>query len=271
MKNVLKNVVLMAALAMSFSAQATIFGANETTNNNQTYIQPASHATANGGAGGQGGSSVATGGNATGGAVIGSGNSTNSIKTDVKNTNSNTQGQQQAISNSGNSSSQSGVKNSGNSASTSASNSGGNTQSNAGNNTSVNVEGDRYEAQKRAPVSTAYSAGLTATNGTCFGSASAGVQLAGFAVTGGSTTFDDNCDRRYDAQELRALGMADAALALMCQKAAVAEAMKASNKPCPTAKAAPGSTPVATTNTASAKYEYTDPIVRARLNLPPLK
>lgn len=235
-----------AAVLMAFASMA-IAGSNDNDKGGNASVGNVSNTAAGGlggagGAGGHGGTGVgvgvgiaaggdakATGGNATGGSVLGSGNSSN--RNDNKAT--------------GGNASNDGVR--------------------------VDIGGDRYEAA-RIPVATAYAAGLTATNGTCFGSASGGLQGPGFGVTLGSTVFDDNCDRRYDSQELRALGQADAALALMCQKASIAEAMKSSSKPCPTAKA---SAPVATSanygDSTTAKYEHTDPIVRKRLGLPPLK
>jgi hypothetical protein len=135
-------------------------------------------------------------------------------------------------------------------------------------NTNVTVEGDKvtYEAQKRDPVSTAYSAPLTTSNGTCMGSTSAGAQGVGFGVSFGSTWTDTSCDLRYDAEALRAAGLHAAARERLCQKPEIAKAMEAAGTPCKSTKTAKatGSVQVAE------KAEYTDPIVRARLGLSPL-
>ncbi len=220
-----------------------------------------------------------------GGSVVGSGNSAN------RNDNTNLQGQGQlqgqqqgqtmgqgqtatsGVTGSGNSSSYSGGGSS-NQTQTATSSSGGNTQSNAGNNaaqnstSNVTVQGDTYAAQARNPVATAYSGPLTASNGTCMGSSSAGAQGVGFGVSIGSTWTDSSCDMRYDAQALVAAGMAKAALARLCQKPEIARAMESAGTACPQAKQ---------TNVGTVKAEavisgtgaYTDPIIRSRLNLPP--
>lgn len=151
--------------------------------------------------------------------------------------------------------------------------SGGNKLTNEGNNsaqsTSVKVEGDVYEAA-RIPVATAYAAPLTASNGTCMGSSSAGGQGLNLGLSFGTTWTDDNCDRRYDAQELRAQGLVKAATALMCQKPSIAAAMKEAGTPCPApaAQAAASTSPAAQADVA--QVQYTDPIIRRRLGLPPL-
>ena len=117
------------------------------------------------------------------------------------------------------------------------SSSGGNTQSNAGNNSSnsVTVNGDTvtYKAQDRDPVSTAYAAPLTASNGTCMGSTSGGIQGIGLGISVGSTWSDSSCDMRYDAEARRAAALPKAAQARLCQKKEIAAAMEAAGTPCP--------------------------------------
>lgn len=131
------------------------------------------------------------------------------------------------------------------SSSISASNSGGNTQTNAGNNSSNSASGNivavdgntvTYNAQDRDPVSTAYAAPLTASNGTCMGSTSGGIQGIGLGISVGSTWTDESCDMRYDAEALRAAGLQGAAIARLCQKKEIAAAMEAAGTPCPSAK-----------------------------------
>jgi len=161
-----------------------------------------------GGAGGQGGA---------GGSVTNSGNSRNTntvINTNtVANTNTNT--------NTNNVQS----NNTQNATSNSASNSGGNVVESSN---TVNVE--------RGPVSTAYAAPLTASNGTCMGSTSAGGQTNLIGLSFAKTWTDENCNRRYNAQMLQSLNLRPAAVALMCQDESVAAAMKSAGIPCPNAK-----------------------------------
>jgi len=203
-----------------------------------------------GGAGGQGGAggSVVGSGNssATGGAVVGSGNST--------------QGQQQGQAQSSKNSNRND-----NRSSASASNSGNNAAQ------QVNVGGDTvtYQAPK-IPVATAYAAGLTASNGTCMGSTSAGVQGMSVGVSIGSTWKDAGCDRRYNAQALAAVGQAKAAVALLCQDTDIARAMDVAGTPCAKAEVKVSDT-VIDADTTVAQVQHTDPIVRSRLGLPPLK
>ena len=100
----------------------------------------------------------------------------------------------------------------------------------SGNSSNTNV----IEAAKRAPVSTAYAAPLVAADDTCMGSSSVGAQGVGFGLSVGSTWHDDDCVRRKDARELRNMGYKPAAIALMCQNAAVRKAMAAAGTHCPT-------------------------------------
>lgn len=245
-----------------------------------------------GGAGGHGGSS----------AVIGSGNSANANhntnhntnRNDISNrvtstnlnnntnlssnTNLNTQGQLQ-----GQQQGQVafGGRSSASSSSISASNSGGNTfdagdnvQSSSLRGGDVTVVGDTvtYQARRRE-AATAYAAPLAASNGTCMGSSSVGGQGAAFGISFGTTWRDSDCDMRYDAQALQSVGMADAAVARLCQKAEIASAMEAAGTPCPLAQSNSTASAVASTSSstvASTSVTYTDPIIRARLGLPPL-
>lgn len=79
----------------------------------------------------------------------------------------------------------------------------------------------------------AFAAPLAASNGTCSGSTSAGAQGASFGVSIGSTWTDIGCDARYDAQALQAMGMRSAAIARLCAKPEIAQAMEAAGTPCP--------------------------------------
>lgn len=191
-----------------------------------------------GGHGGQGGAGVGVGvgigvsnANATGGqggSVLGSGNSnnTNNLGQQQGQLQGQQQGQNQVAT--GGNAAQSSVNNN----SSNASNS--NVNSAQGNTTSVNVQGGSvtYEAQARNPVSTAYSAPLAASNGTCLGSASGGLQSVGIGLSFGTTTLDEGCDARYDAIVLNQLGEADAARARLCLKPEIAKAFEKSGKAC---------------------------------------
>lgn len=117
--------------------------------------------------------------------------------------------------------------------------------------------------ESQRPVSTAFSAPLTASNGSCMGSTSAGGQGVTVGLSFGTTWTDAECNRRYNSIRMQELGQVSAAIALMCQDSDVAAAMETAGTPCPSkAKAAQ--------NTSAAAQEYTDPIIRRRLGLPPL-
>lgn len=176
-----------------------------------------------GGAGGNGGSGIGVGG--TGGSVVGSGNSSASG------------GHGGSVLGSGNSAATGGsVKNSGNSKNTNRNDNNSNATSygsvaTTAQSSSVNVGGDTYQAP-RIPVASAWAAPLTASNGTCMGSSSMGAQGVGFGVSIGSTWNDAGCDRRYNAQALAAVGMRQAAVALLCQDPNIKAAMETAGTPC---------------------------------------
>ncbi len=88
------------------------------------------------------------------------------------------------------------------------------------------VDGDDY------PAAQAWAAPLVATQDTCMGSSSAGVQAASFGVSLGTTWRDGDCVRRKDARLLHNMGLSGVAAALMCQKAAVEQAFADAGVPC---------------------------------------
>jgi hypothetical protein len=106
---------------------------------------------------------------------------------------------------------------------------------NSSASSSVHVEADK----RRIPVATATAPALTASNGTCMGSSSAGAQGAAFGLSFGSTWTDTDCDRRYDSIRLQELGMTEAAMLLMCNKPEVREAMELAGTACPDLKQKP--------------------------------
>lgn len=207
---------------------------------------------------------TAMGGNA---AVVGSGNS------NVRNTNTQgqQQGQQQSSRNRNTNTANGGNATGGNATGGAGGNSGGNV---------ITVEGDKGDtyiapAQERNPVATAYAAPLVSTNGTCMGSSSAGGQGASLGLSFGTTWTDNNCDIRYDAEALRAAGLPDAARARLCQKAEIKDAMAAAGTPCTDKAAARRAEAILNGATVASvdtpKPQYTDPIIRSRIGLPPLK
>lgn len=112
-------------------------------------------------------------------------------------------------------------------------------------------------------TATAYAPSLAASNGTCLGSASGGAQGPGFGVSFGTTMLDTGCDARYDAAFLRSMGLEQVAVARLCQKAEIAQAMRDGGTPCPVP-------PSAGKEEVASGVKYTDPFVRARMGLPPL-
>lgn len=128
---------------------------------------------------------------------------------------------------------------------------------NAGNTVTI--------TESQRAVSSAVAAGLAASNGTCMGSSSVGAQGLTAGLSFGTTWTDAGCDARYDAQALQAIGQPTAALARLCQKGEIAQALAAAGTPCPgTAKSAAAPAAIAVV------AEHTDPIIRRRLGLPPL-
>lgn len=218
-----------------------------------------------GGQGGAGGHATATGG--AGGSVLASGNSANSNV----NTNTAAQGQLQ-----GQLQGQVATGGAAHTGDVASSNTLSGTQANG---QTVTVEGSStvYQAQERNPVSTAYAGPLTASNGTCMGSTTVGGQGITVGVSFGTTWKDGDCNARYNADYLAKLGQPKAAIARMCQLPDVEAAMKAAGTPCPggtkTAAISSKVDKVAAADQASshAAYTGTDPFVRARLGLPPLK
>lgn len=223
---------------------------------------------------GQGGNANATGGQGgAGGSVIGSGNSSNLNN----NANSNKQGQAQGQKQG---QQQGQAQSSRNDNRSNASNS--NSNANSGNNSdqSVTVQGDSYEAS-RIPVATAYAPNIAPT-AVCMGSTSAGGQGMTFGVSFGTSWTDDNCMLLEQVRTV-AVVIGDKAIAaeMMCDVPAYASARERAGHPCGQKQiVAAASVPavgtayvVETKKPAprSSRYEGNDPIVRARLGLPPLK
>lgn len=212
-----------------------------------------------GGAGGMGGNAVANGG--AGGSVLGSGNSNN--RNDLSQTQKQDQDQSQRQTANGGNATASG----GNSRNNNASAAQGNTT-----NTSVSVAGDQvtYEAA-RIPVSTAYAPNIAPT-ALCMGSTSAGGSGMSFSFSLGTSWTDENCVRLEQVRTVAAvIGDRESAAEMMCGiSEAYREARATIGKPCGS-RANLGKAQVIAAAPQMKPEQYQDPIIRARLGLPPLK
>lgn len=241
-------IVLAFSASLSIPCLATnnggLFGDTNTTNNNQTYNQP----TANGGQGGTGygGSAISNAtigdtrntNSATGGSVLGSGNSTNSnvntalggqggtgIGIGVGGSAAQQQGQQQGQgqqqSNIGiNGQSQSSSNVLGQSTDASSTNDNRSSASSAGNSTMVGGQqaantttvSTSYVAERNAPP--VYLGNLTATM-SCSGSFQAGGSQQGGSGAFGFTWISGDCRSVVAADKFRELGMVDTACRIL--------------------------------------------------------
>jgi len=93
--------------------------------------------------------------------------------------------------------------------------------------------GARENRAVRVPVATAFAASLTASQETCMGSRSFGVQAIGFGLSVATTWRDRQCRRIRNARALEEFGYRSAALALLCQDEDVYDAMQRAGTPCP--------------------------------------
>ena len=234
MKKTIFGLVLAMSAGLAFAGNSNGCQGNcptTTTGGGTTSSNAASTATGVGVGVGVGVGYGGSGGSATGGSVTGSGNSTASVSNSGNAHVATTmmQGQQQ-----GQAQQQAAYGGAGGSASsTSSSSSGGNTLAASTGSMTVSVGGDTYEAQARNPVSSAWAAPLAASNGTCMGSTSAGAQGVTIGLSVGTTWTDENCNARYDAIAIKALGHERAAWARLCQQPAIRKAYEAAGTPCP--------------------------------------
>ena len=117
---------------------------------------------------------------------------------------------------------------------------------------------------------------LTTSNDTCMGSTSGSINGPGFGIGLGSTWTDDNCVMLKNSRELWNMGMKAASMALMCTDIRTRRALQVTGFNCPnTLEGHPIPAPQVYSAAPSAPVadneKYTDPYVRARLGLPPLK
>lgn len=107
----------------------------------------------------------------------------------------------------------------------------------SGGNT-FSFESNSHVEANDIPVASAYAPHLWATEDTCMGSSSLGVQALSFGFSTGTTWRDEDCVRRKDARELYNMGntmpqLRVASVARMCQKSANIAAMHAAGLQCP--------------------------------------
>jgi hypothetical protein len=104
-------------------------------------------------------------------------------------------------------------------------------QSGSSNNTTTT---NNSTSNIRSAPPSAYAPNLSPSgNDVCSVSASAGVQTFGLGVSGGKSFRDKNYARVKLARELKAHGIAVAAVSLLCQDARVFAAMISAGTPCP--------------------------------------
>jgi hypothetical protein len=116
-------------------------------------------------------------------------------------------------------------------------------------------------------VPTVYAPGLTASvTETCWGSVSAAASFVGVGVAGGATIKDLDCNKRLNASVAWKMDRKDIAFNIMCQEDDFRAAAALTDKPCGVLAMPPS----ANNSTPIVAQEPTDPLIRARLNLPAL-
>lgn len=78
---------------------------------------------------------------------------------------------------------------------------------------------------------------LTTSNDTCMGSTTAGVAVAGFGISFGSTWTDANCVMLKNGREMWNMGMRAAAIARMCMDEKNKESLEITGTKCPQTEA----------------------------------
>ena len=102
------------------------------------------------------------------------------------------------------------------------------------NNTSNSKTFNGAGSSSAMPVASTISPSLMSSgNDTCLKSQSGGIQLVLLGASAGRYIQDEECNRRKNAKVLKEMGMAIAAVALMCQDVKIWRAMFNANTPCP--------------------------------------
>lgn len=230
-----------------------------------------------GGQGGAGGSSLAIGQGGAGGvglggkggSVVGSGNSSNKNENRNSNLNSQGQGQAQGQKQGQNQTAKGGSAHQGQSSFNSNDSTAYGSVATTAN--SVTVEGDNVQYQAaRIPVATAYAPSIAPT-AVCMGSSSVGGQGMSFGFSLGSSWTDSNCMLLEQVRTVAVvLGDRETASEMLMSIPAYAEARQRVGER--KLKGASATAEISSQPMQVARTEvYTDPIVRARLGLPPLK
>lgn len=240
MRNQALAALLFAALSLPAIAASGGEGGNTGCNGQGNPNSPCTPSTGGAGGNATGGTGIGVGVGIANAAALAQANAAaaaNASNTNnIKNTNTQgqqqgqVQGQQQSSRNTNTSRNNNQSSATGGAATATGGASGGNTLATGAVN--VAVEGAKGDvvyapAQERNPVATAYAAPLTVSNGTCMGSSSGGVQVPTAGISFGTTWKDDDCDRRYDANSMVALGTDEdkaAARALLQQKPSIQKA-----------------------------------------------
>lgn len=92
-------------------------------------------------------------------------------------------------------------------------------------------------SQKLKNVPSIGAPALTSSNDTCMGSTSAGVSVAGFGISFGSTWTDANCVMLKNGREMWNMGMRAAAIARMCMDEKNKESLEITGTKCPQTEA----------------------------------
>jgi len=87
---------------------------------------------------------------------------------------------------------------------------------------SINSQGSDLGKAIPQVIAPALSTTLTET---CLGSATGGLAVSGFGLTGGKTFVDQDCVARLNAREMRAIGQLDVAMEILCSRPTVFTAM----------------------------------------------
>lgn len=95
------------------------------------------------------------------------------------------------------------------------------------------LRASRLAQTVRLPAATAFAAPLIATDDTCMGSRSFGIQVGGWGISIATTWQDRNCRRLKNARALATLGYREAAVQLLCMDDEVFAAMERAGTPCP--------------------------------------
>lgn len=214
----LRSTLLAATVAFAFAAgDAHAFIGGNVTNNQ----------------GGQGGTAIAGGGNATAGASATAGAAASARQGQIQ---GQIQGQRQSIQNSGNAT----INN--------------NVPANTTNETRFSGS---YTVRNTPDV---YAPAIAGGANPCVVGVSAGGAVAGFGLSFGMTRNDEGCERRNTAALLYNMGERDVAQELLCETASVRAARLRTGRPCAEDRAAPAQASAAPSTTPAVAQTSSNPV-----------